>query len=110
MKYAIALALMTTAAHAQTVPPPEYDRPYRGHLTVERIATHAALLAACRRWAGSNIIGCAYRSGDSCRVVIVTDNLLKAANSTRARIMRHELGHCNGWPGDHPGARPLVVR
>jgi hypothetical protein len=20
-------------------------------------------------------------------------------------IRRHELGHCNGWPADHPNAR-----
>jgi hypothetical protein len=21
-------------------------------------------------------------------------------------VMRHETAHCNGWPGDHPGALP----
>jgi hypothetical protein len=20
-------------------------------------------------------------------------------------VLRHEVGHCNGWPGDHPGMR-----
>jgi len=24
--------------------------------------------------------------------------------------VRHEIGHCNGWPADHVGARPDVVR
>ena len=28
-------------------------------------------------------------------------------NNTTTVPMRHEIGHCNGWPGDHPGERPL---
>jgi hypothetical protein len=23
--------------------------------------------------------------------------------------LRHEIGHCNGWSGDHPGARVIGV-
>ena len=31
--------------------------------------------------------------------------VLNKHGSTLNFTMRHELGHCNGWPGDHPVAR-----
>ena len=31
--------------------------------------------------------------------------VLKAAGSSYAIVLRHELGHCNGWSGDHKKAR-----
>ena len=34
---AIVLALFATSASAQLVPPPEYDRAYKGHLIISRI-------------------------------------------------------------------------
>ena len=35
----------------------------------------------------------------------MTDKVLKAAGSSYAIVLRHELGHCNGWSGDHKKAR-----
>jgi len=31
--------------------------------------------------------------------------LLALQSSSFENILRHEIGHCNGWPGDHRGAR-----
>jgi hypothetical protein len=36
------------------------------------------------------------------------DELIKAAEWTAEIVRRHEIGHCNGFPSDHRGARPLT--
>lgn len=103
------LLAMTVTAHAQTAPPPYYDRPYLGRLTVDTVPTQRALAEVCPAAAARtpNLIGCAKRNheGTDCRIILVSDSLIIALGSTRARIMRHELGHCNGWPADHPGGK-----
>src|SRR5262245_13351965 len=97
MKYiTLALALMTTTALAQIVPPPQYDRPYHGQLTVERVGSIAELFRLCPNGV-KQPIGCAFPNGNSCRIYLVPDSVIRAANSTLARIMRHEIAHCNGW-------------
>lgn len=105
---AILLAL-AASAHAQLIPPAQYDRPYTGSLTINTVPTQRALAEICPLAAARtpNMIGCAWRShdGSQCRVTLVRDSVVIALGSTRARILRHELGHCNGWPWDHPGGR-----
>ena len=44
-----------------------------------------------------------------CDIYIVEDGVLKASHYTLAFVLRHELAHCNGWPGNHPGARKVPV-
>jgi len=34
----------------------------------------------------------------------VQDDVIIAAGLTLEIVMRHELGHCNGWPPDRTGA------
>jgi len=105
---ALLLALVP-AAQAQVIPPAQYDRPYGGSLTVNTVPTQRALAEICPQAAARtpNMIGCAWRSpdGSQCRITLVSDAVLVALGSTRARILRHERGHCNGWPGHHPGGR-----
>jgi hypothetical protein len=36
--------------------------------------------------------------------------IMKARGWTTALLLRHETGHCNGWPSDHPGQRSLLDR
>jgi hypothetical protein len=39
-------------------------------------------------------------------VVILNDELLKEVSPwSYDVILAHEIGHCNGWPGSHVGAR-----
>jgi hypothetical protein len=40
-----------------------------------------------------------------CTIHIVGDNVIRAAGYEPDDIRRHEIGHCNGWPPDHRGAR-----
>lgn len=41
---------------------------------------------------------CARRVGLECHVWYQDGKLT-------AELLRHEIGHCNGWPADHPGAK-----
>ena len=40
-----------------------------------------------------------------CTIHIVDDKVIRAAGYEPDVIRRHEIGHCNGWPADHRGAR-----
>jgi hypothetical protein len=114
---AIALiALTTTTAHAQTplnlqllgvLPPLEYDYPYQGKLTEIR-AGREEMPEVCPKTAFPIALGAAERlpTGE-CRIIIATDDILRAAGRTLETVRQHEHGHCNGWKEDHAGARPL---
>ena len=41
----------------------------------------------------------------SCTIHIVNDKVIRAAGYEPDNVRRHEIGHCNGWPADHRGAR-----
>ena len=89
------------------LPPVEYDKPYEGNLVVQEVATIEELIATCgvpRKWA----LGCATLTSWGCHVYLVPESLMKKYGWWREAMMRHELGHCNGWPGDHPGQRPYT--
>jgi hypothetical protein len=99
-------------------PPPEYDHPFTGTLTIERVGDQASINEEGRCPKTKNPIGCAVLSRDrsSCTVYIVTDENLKKRYALEIRrlfdfnyesILRHERAHCNGWPGDH--SRPTAT-
>jgi hypothetical protein len=98
------------------LPPLEYDHPYSGKLTIIRLATGDEMRFACLLGTrafkfGLPPMGCSqrlWRSARSCDVHIVADNVLATVGLTYELMLRHEIGHCNGWPGDHPGMRFLV--
>jgi hypothetical protein len=73
------------------LPPIQYDHAYSGKLTV--IISHAQKDRYCGRFP---VLACAYPNGRQCTVI------LPPAYSQR--LWRHEIGHCNGWAADHPGA------
>jgi len=37
-----------------------------------------------------------------CYIYIAPDYYLKRWNITTEAVRRHEIAHCNGWPGYHP--------
>jgi hypothetical protein len=91
-------------------PPPEYDRPYTGKLTIERVADPAAVKLHCPELRYP--VGCAKVAYDlsSCVIFIVSDEFINRQPNEIRRLfaysyenfLRHELAHCNGWPADHP--------
>jgi hypothetical protein len=40
---------------------------------------------------------------------IAKDEIINPAGANRAAVLRHELGHCNGWSPDHTGARKVFM-
>jgi hypothetical protein len=106
----IALPLIVTAATAADyiLPPKEYDHPYAGRVEVIEARDQGHVRELCGPGAKFGKIGalaCSQKWPDRCRIV-VSPSALKAAGFALHVAMRHEIGHCNGWPGDHTGALP----
>jgi len=89
-------------------PPARFDHAYSGQLTVRylpqtKVVTACAKLFAKYKVAAKsfpNQHGCsAITSTTSCTVIVVDKTY---ALATPKAVLRHELGHCNGWAADHP--------
>jgi hypothetical protein len=93
------------------LPPVEYDRPYQGQLTIAR-GDARTMQAICPKTTFPVTLGCAirYREANICHIYIADDEILKAAGWSYEIVLRHEEGHCNGWPADHRGGRPSVAQ
>lgn len=102
-----AILLMADAAHAGPRdptwnPPARFDHPYHGHLIVHRLP-QSEIVRLCRAMhmpgAGMNQHGCSHRDIGWCEVWIIDKTFIRA---TPQAVLRHEIGHCNGWPANHP--------
>jgi hypothetical protein len=87
-----------------TVPPTEYDRTYNGALTITIVPSLDALHQDCRVHI-PKMLGCSFKSPLGCVIIMVKDDIIRENGWTTGLLLRHEMGHCNGWPADHPGAR-----
>jgi hypothetical protein len=86
------------------MPPVQYDKPYTGKLAIQRFSAREKI--PCK-----TLLACAYHASDygRCYIAMASDRLLATEHHTYATALRHELGHCNGWPGDHERKR-LILR
>lgn len=108
-----ALLAAMLPAHAQqplpvawrvALPPVKFDRPYEGQLTIVKFKDYSLLRTICHKDITVDAIACTLFTYDnstngSCLIMLGP----KAWNDER--LLRHEIGHCNGWPNDHVGAR-----
>src|SRR5262249_21326127 len=83
-------------------PPPEFDKPYDGGV----LAVHRAPLADIQKICGAISRGahaCNFTLGNrlGCLILLPPDEEIDRRLDPND-IIRHELGHCNGWPPDHP--------
>ena len=104
---AIVLALFATSASAQTyviVPPPEYDRAYKGHLIISRIDSTPEVGRLCGQT--DPMISCSQPRDNECDIIMATDDVIRTLGYSVDIVLRHEIAHCNGWPKDHPGGLP----
>lgn len=106
-----AIALLATPAYAdpavmrpRPLPPVEYDHPYSGILVTTTAHSIEELKTLCKPPA---MLGCSYRYGNGCMIVLAPEADIKAAGWSVEIIKRHEVGHCNGWPPDHRNAREI---
>jgi len=111
-----ALLLATGTAHAgflTSMPPAEYDKPYMGELEIRRMVTDQDVRTLCpKAWKArtqTRFPACSMHNATRCEVYIVNDRGLKALGMNYALTLRHELAHCNGWPGDHPGGKKVPI-
>jgi hypothetical protein len=83
---------------APIAPPAIYDHPFSGELLIKRVPRDEAN-RMCNAYVISrtgSVAGCSYSMGNRCVVIISTDSLYD-----KEAVLRHEIAHCNGWPGDH---------
>jgi len=107
------LFLVTGTAHAQSSfpfpryvytfrPPPEYDKPYTGELTIKHVSTDE-LKMVC--WEPGRACTHTDMFNRSCIIYILDDPALLLSGVDPDEVMRHEIRHCNGWPKDHRGGK-----
>ena len=101
---AIVLALFATSASAQMVPPPEYDRAYKGHLIISRVDSTNEVGRLCGQT--GPMISCSQLRDNECDIIVATDDIIRDLGYPVDIVLRHEIAHCNGWPKDHPGGLP----
>ena len=102
-------ALRTTLLKPTTAPPDMFDHPYSGDLYVIDNLSPTDLFAKCQ---GRDYVinGCAYAHDGWCLVYILRETDLFVYGSTTINlVMRHEIGHCNGWNNEHTGARSFIT-
>jgi hypothetical protein len=90
--------------HFKELPPVEFDHPTEDPVEIVDVATEAELRNICG-YTNSNltIVGCAAALPGLCRIYLGPRPAWTGL--TRNIVIRHETGHCNHWPGDHPGMR-----
>ena len=90
-----------------SLPPSEYTGTYNG-LIIERVLPLIDVIRECRAPAKTLFFGCARMSqpdhGIFC-VIVVPSADSYITSRIQELIRQHEIGHCLGWPADHPGAR-----
>lgn len=93
------------------IPPVQYDHPYDGpgELTVVQASSQDEVRRLCPNavWPPAGAYGCQMMTSSGCYVVIAPETDMKRVGLTKDITLRHEIAHCNGWPGDHRGALPI---
>lgn len=82
------------------MPSAAYTHAYEGELRMH-LLSRAEVFDICRYETGLDapqFLGCAVTWPIACDVYVVADLL----EPLRGTVTRHEIAHCNGWPGDHP--------
>jgi hypothetical protein len=79
-------------------PPLAYDHAYKGKLEIFR-STAAEVKERCAPYSSAYVHACAlsFNHFTECQIYINEETRYDVAS-----IIRHETGHCNGWPGNHP--------
>src|SRR5262245_10713988 len=90
--------------NSAALPPVEYDQPCKGRLGVITVGPEF-MNRICPRTSFPVTLGCAFVGKDECWIVLAEDATIESYGWTTEIVKRHEIGHCNGWPGDHRGAR-----
>jgi hypothetical protein len=95
-----------------TLPPVEYDKPFAGKLEEVVVKSREEMEASCKRIGFSEPrvpLACGkLLAADHCVLYLARDEVYRSVGVTTELVRRHEVGHCNGWPKDHPGGRSVT--
>jgi hypothetical protein len=94
-------------------PPAEFDHGYTdGPVIMIKMSDAKAFKTICPHSLFNGIkypaVGCAYMLNKACIVIMASKDVASRMGLNTHKDdtgIRHEIAHCNGWPGDHPGAR-----
>lgn len=94
------------------LPPPEYDRTYTGKLSLITAKTEEEVRTLCPSsvFKVGYALGCSSHNAVECRIVLAAEHIITSYGWTYETVLRHELGHCNGWPATHLNARPAFQK
>jgi hypothetical protein len=86
------------------LPPPQYDKPYTGQLNIATIP-YWNMGNVCNMIApqGQHMEACSFAMTPQ-QCLVYLPRLSDVGQSRLADLTKHEIAHCNGWPGNHPGA------
>jgi hypothetical protein len=93
-------AQMESTGYSVPPPPTQYDHAYTGKLAVYEL-TPVLFSLHCNYTAAACAFS--YNNNSECYIYIK-----QGTRYSRASLMRHELGHCNGWR--HPRLQVPPVR
>lgn len=93
----IALGVVTV------LPPPEFDRP--SEATVLEFPVKETHNLCGGKPSGPRIFACAFPLPNHCLIIVPQVETGIVSKAQQEQLLRHEQGHCNGWGGDHLGAR-----
>jgi len=85
------------------LPPERYDRPPTEPFFVIDLDAHDDISRACGHPPTVCLVGCAFLAQR--KIYIAHEIVLRQCGATRNLVLRHEIGHLNGWPGIHEEAR-----
>jgi hypothetical protein len=113
VKYILAIIGLLWAIPAQAqpnmrlLPPAEYDHPYDGELIVVQKEGATSRCPDNGAFTFKPILGCAFRDiqNNRCLVLLAPAEVIERYGWNTEIVLRHERGHCLGWPAHHPGAR-----
>jgi hypothetical protein len=96
---AICLLAITYPAQAQRViPPEEYDHPFDGVVKLSRESSQEVIKSKCPASIFPYHLGCGgRRAAGSCAILMADDETIRKYGWTPEIVLRHEIGHCNGW-------------
>lgn len=84
-------------------PPARFAGKYKGRLSIEYIDTEAQLISVCKQFKrpGKQLNGCSYWTGDRSQCWVFVIRVAPTDCPNAEAILRHEIGHCNGWSKFH---------
>lgn len=98
---------VASSERAEWNPPARFDHPYPGKL-VETYLPQPQVFSECQKVFKTYNIKADGFTGRGC-AAIIAPNVCKIIivdqpyrGSTPEAIRRHEIGHCNDWPANHP--------